>query len=121
MSQTEGRIKCVANVTHPTASLADVTTYMQETLDSLATNRVLSKMRTDFQNDFVATSKMKIIELPDGWQLYPKIAWAGTLKANPPRDLDAILNETVQDLATLWQADLTTRGYTITKWYVKSY
>jgi hypothetical protein len=110
MSQTEGR------------DLADVTTYMQETLDSLATNRVTSKMRTDFQNDFVAASKMKIIERLDGsFQLYPKVTWAGTLKTQPPRDLRAILQETVEDLATWWQADLVNRGYTIVRFKVTQY
>jgi hypothetical protein len=116
----EGRIKCVAVVTHETNTLANVVEYMQNTLDSLATARVQSKLRSDFQNDLVIDRAMKVWSITPGkYRLYPKITYSGSLKPN--REEAAVMNATVQDLAVWWQADLINRGYTIVKWYVKQY
>lgn len=117
----EGRIKCVAVVTHPTNTTADVTTYMQDTLDELATARAQSKLAPDFQQGtLVVASKMKVNErTAGGWQLYPKITYAGELKQNKVES--EVIQDAVDDLATWWQNDLVNRGYTIVSWYVKNY
>jgi hypothetical protein len=107
-------LKIVLHVTHPTATTDEVRTFLDTVLLEAGTNRILSKLRADFNQPWIGT-KTQVQELQDGgWQLYPKIYVKGDLKGGN-RDEPQIVQDMYDDGRALLIAVCENAGYTVTE------
>jgi hypothetical protein len=88
-------------------------------LDSQAAQ---AQMRASFAQDFATTHSARVSEIANDsgdYQLYPKIMWSGTPKKNI--DVAVVCQDTVNALATIFQTDLESAGFTVNSIYIKTY
>ncbi len=119
----EGRIKCVCKVLAPSGwGLSEVQAWMDTETAQLDSQAAQAQMRASFAQDFATTHSARVSEIANDsgdYQLYPKIMWSGTPKKNI--DVAVVCQDTVNALATIFQTDLESAGFTVNSIYIKTY
>jgi hypothetical protein len=105
-------LKIVLHVSKLGATTAEVQTFLNDVLAVAGHDRVLSKLRSDFNRPWIGTDP-KIVKVlgPNSWQLYPKIVVYGNLKQN--RDERAVVQAIYDDAKAALVAVCEADGYTI--------